>query len=321
MANKEHVERFKMGVNAWNKWVKEENPRIDLQGHSFAPLSKSMVGFLFPRADLRRCDFSGCDLTGCSFEGARLKGSNFASRRLTKCDMTESDLRGANLRNATFSECDLIGTDFRDSEVDTNTRFNRCTVEFPIFNEPTLHYLDENYGGLSTGNRMRCKIISPAGELRMNFNGFAQTIYALSLSCFLLPYVAFFAYLGFLIFQNEQSSVQLPVWECVVRLALNESSVSWRAGYDPGPLECLSLAFIVLYMLLRGLMFWKTTRLEKEIEIHKLPSSFELSDKVWKAAPINWNSLHTATRWCFYINLLAVALHTYSKGILPVPLP
>lgn len=66
MADKEHVRRLKEGVEAWNKWRKEnQDVKPDLSGANLKGL------------DLRGVDFSGADVKGTNFKGAELGGTVF----------------------------------------------------------------------------------------------------------------------------------------------------------------------------------------------------------------------------------------------------
>ncbi len=91
MANPEHLEILKQGVEAWNPWRKQ-NPETkpDL---SAADLVQGDLAF----ANLR-----GADLTGANLADADLTGAN-----LVQADLPQADLELANLHEAKLREADL----------------------------------------------------------------------------------------------------------------------------------------------------------------------------------------------------------------------
>ncbi len=93
MANAEHVERLKVGVNTWNRWRKQ-NPRS--------------LPNLFD-ADLKGANLFGADLSHAYLRGTYLMGANLGSADLRGAYLIESclnrvDLRGADLSHACFQD-------------------------------------------------------------------------------------------------------------------------------------------------------------------------------------------------------------------------
>ena len=141
MANPEHVEILKQGVDTWNEWRKE-NPEIrpDLRG---ANLNKTILkGANLSTANLKRSHMSGADLRETDLSRADLTKAtisefslpadiiwraNLCQANLTGASLRGADLRGANLANAIFrgadsSEADLTnanisGADFRGADL------------------------------------------------------------------------------------------------------------------------------------------------------------------------------------------------------------
>src|SRR6266480_131296 len=88
MANQEHLDNLKRGVQVWNEWRKEyPDIRPDLS-----------------TADLGEIDLREANLSGVEFNGAYLKGANLSGARLN-----EAYLMGANMRGANFREANLSG--------------------------------------------------------------------------------------------------------------------------------------------------------------------------------------------------------------------
>lgn len=105
MANPEHLEILKQGVEVWNEWRKE-HPKITLD----------LRGIAFDGADLSRADFSRADLRGAHLRGAHLGGAELRGAELSGVHLKGAHLRdahfsGAHLNYAHLSGADLSGAD------------------------------------------------------------------------------------------------------------------------------------------------------------------------------------------------------------------
>jgi len=96
MANPKHLAKLKEGVEAWNKWLKD-NPEIkrDLTEANLTEANLTEV-------DLRKADLGYASLTGAVLERADLKEANLFG----------ANLRGANLRRADLAEANLEAANF-----------------------------------------------------------------------------------------------------------------------------------------------------------------------------------------------------------------
>ena len=131
MANQEHLDILKQGLEVWNQW-RGEHPEIqpDLSGAnlSHADLKEADL----EEADLSGTDFSDANLREADLSRANLGGTNFSRATLIKADlwradlseavlyqadMTEADLSEANLSGANLSEAELDGVDFREANL------------------------------------------------------------------------------------------------------------------------------------------------------------------------------------------------------------
>jgi uncharacterized protein YjbI with pentapeptide repeats len=122
MANQEHLDILKQGVEVWNGW-REQHPDIEpdftgahLGGFDFsgfisgAMLSKSN----FKDATLGHADFSYATLVKANFRWAHLDHANFDEANLSEANfnhasLNETSFRHANLSSATFYKADLHG--------------------------------------------------------------------------------------------------------------------------------------------------------------------------------------------------------------------
>jgi hypothetical protein len=129
MANPEHLEILRQGVEAWNQW-RRDHVEIwpDLSGENFSDaslgganfmntnlmgsnLSKmSLWGVNFTKANLQRADISNTSLRGAVFIGADLNGANLSNSNLWDVNFgVNSQVGMANLTNVNFSGADLSG--------------------------------------------------------------------------------------------------------------------------------------------------------------------------------------------------------------------
>ncbi len=120
MANPEHLEILKQGVEQWNKWRKE-HPDVapDIREAELAKaklleanLRKAdLRGANLGRANLGGADLSLAKLNRADLKFANLSGANLDGANLSWADLTGADLRRANLREADLSWADLTGAD------------------------------------------------------------------------------------------------------------------------------------------------------------------------------------------------------------------
>ena len=121
MANPEHLEILKQGVDVWNKWRKE-NPRAipDLRGTKLRYLH--LKGANLRRANLSNAYLAGTSLVGvdlflANLSGANLRAANLSRANLRSANLCEADLSGANLRGANLSRTFLIEAKLRGADL------------------------------------------------------------------------------------------------------------------------------------------------------------------------------------------------------------
>lgn len=146
MANQEHVDLLKQGVETWNAWQREHRGiRPDLKG---ADLHRSNLSeALLSRANLSEADLSGAKLSGArlyevNLSGARLSeadlsGANLFHADFYGADLSEAKLSGADLFGAKLSGADLFGVDLTNANlisVDlTNVNLDNASVGWTVF--------------------------------------------------------------------------------------------------------------------------------------------------------------------------------------------
>ncbi len=113
MANPEHLEVLKQGVEHWNQWRKE-HPDV-LPDLSDAILQRAKLGGAnLSRADVRRVDLREVDLSRTNLSAARLRRTilyraDLSGADLSEANVTKANLIGANLHQANLGAADLSG--------------------------------------------------------------------------------------------------------------------------------------------------------------------------------------------------------------------
>jgi Uncharacterized low-complexity proteins len=136
MANQEHLDILKQGVEAWNRW-REENPDIQ-PDISKANLRKAdLYKINLSKANLYMADLGQAFFTEANFEGANLEEANleyailaltnFVAANLHKANLIgatlilanleSANLRGARFATANLESANLSRTDLRNAEI------------------------------------------------------------------------------------------------------------------------------------------------------------------------------------------------------------
>ena len=134
MANPEHVEILKQGVEVWNVW-REENPGIrpDLTQVDLA--WGNLIGINFSETYLRKANLQRANLIEADLHRASLIETNLDGADL-RANLSEADLLRASLRRANLYGADLIQTDF------TNADLTQSDLTWSILIEANLIEVD-----------------------------------------------------------------------------------------------------------------------------------------------------------------------------------
>ncbi len=102
MANQEHIDILRQGVEIWNQWRKE-NPSIavDLR-------EANLAGANLAEADLKWVNLQGVDLSKANLCDANLTGARLTSANLATVSLTGAILHMANLSNAYLQNASLF---------------------------------------------------------------------------------------------------------------------------------------------------------------------------------------------------------------------
>lgn len=140
MANPDHLEILRLGVEKWNLWRKQQpNVEIDLTRADLEDGRLTDIDFHgvnLKRATLRGANLAGSDLawanlihtnlSEASLVSANLSDAYFIDTDLHRADLTDADLKRAQLTEVNFSSAVLNGTDFTKALV---SRLRLCEID------------------------------------------------------------------------------------------------------------------------------------------------------------------------------------------------
>ncbi len=151
MANQEHLDILKQGVEVWNQWRKEHRDvhpdlsGVDLDGahlndarFSFSQFSEvrfsdaQLHRAYFVHSDLSYANCSRALLTEAHLDRAKLKKTNLSEAKLQHAKVRLANLHGANLSGANLSFTDLDRTSFSNANLQ-ETDFSFAKIRFVEF--------------------------------------------------------------------------------------------------------------------------------------------------------------------------------------------
>ena len=284
--------------------------------------SADLSGVTLENMDLRGVTLRSANLKNAKLGGAHLMDTDLRNSQAEKVDLTSAIMRGANLtsavlhhavlrradlthaqlRHANFTDADLQGAKLDAAEVNSETDFRRANVAGCSIDRYTLECLKE-YGGLTTGDRIQMRIRDGVATLRASYSGFLQWIHVAALVLFLFPYATFVVRQWLHArFSRPEDATTLALWQALVRFIWNGGE-NWQIGWQLALLPFLMFVYSLLYNMLRGLLLWKTKKLELKQEASGLPVIFSLTGF--------WGWVYWLAELGFYANLIAVLVHTW----------
>ncbi len=129
MANQEHLDTLKQGVDVWNDW-RERHPDVQIDLSMTILLKTNLSEYNLSRADLRfttlsnsyplKTNFSEANLSRAELNLAFLNGANLSKANLMRSNLMGAnlnlvDFRGAILNGAMLDLASLVSTDFTDA--------------------------------------------------------------------------------------------------------------------------------------------------------------------------------------------------------------
>lgn len=136
MANSEHIQQLKNGVESWNRW-RDAHKKIlpDLSGASLSNLN--LNGVNFREANLAECQLRGAFLRHSNLQYATLRGANLRSTDFRSANLRRADLAGVNLEDARLQSAFFFNANLENA-VMTNARLNGANFSRANFSGANL---------------------------------------------------------------------------------------------------------------------------------------------------------------------------------------
>jgi hypothetical protein len=116
MANQEHLDILKQGVEVWNQWrceyvhIRPSLTNVNLR-------EANLRQFNFRDTNFTRATLSKADLSEATLIGANLSMADLSMTQFTHATLSNAILRGANLYGSDLSETDLKGANFIEADL------------------------------------------------------------------------------------------------------------------------------------------------------------------------------------------------------------
>jgi len=216
VANREHLDIARAGVNRWNAWrkghanIKPDLSRgdlrvTDLAGYNFASVNLcnadlswvnlkganladvDLTDALLYEAHLEDLDFREAIVDGAVFANARLARADFSgvamdSVNFKNADLEDVSLVGATLTEADFTRANLIRIDFRGADLE-GTKFDQATMIATNFSNSQLSgssvYGVSAWNVILKGAQQTSLVITPEDEASITVDNLevAQFVY------------------------------------------------------------------------------------------------------------------------------------------------
>jgi uncharacterized protein YjbI with pentapeptide repeats len=163
LADPDHLAKLEEGVDAWNKWRKD-NPDIrpDLSNTNLSKVNLSGVNLSM--ADLIKANLSRAKLSGADMSGADMRGTD-----LSQADLRGSDLRNANMRGANTSMAKLIEADLSQADL-SQANMSRANLSRANISRANMSRANTSMANLSDA-KLRVADLSRANMSGANMSG------------------------------------------------------------------------------------------------------------------------------------------------------
>ena len=143
MANPEHVEILKLGMENWNSWrAKGISEKIDLSNEKLAKAvlySGNLSDVNFSGVHLYLANVSNADCSNANFTNANLDHAFFENSKLNKAVFAGANLINSNLRGADLSEADLSGVNLSNANL-SNANLYGANLTGAVLNQTSLQF-------------------------------------------------------------------------------------------------------------------------------------------------------------------------------------
>ncbi|WP_051148528.1 pentapeptide repeat-containing protein [Desulfospira joergensenii] len=131
MANQNHLDIIKQGVNVWNKW-RDDNKDIKPDLNHSELCNQILSGANFNASNLNGSNLDGADLSGVNLKGAflnetMLRKTILMDANLEKANLNKAILKDVDLRRAKLTGAQLNGANLNDS-ISHDADFSRASL-------------------------------------------------------------------------------------------------------------------------------------------------------------------------------------------------
>lgn len=147
MANQEHLDLIKQGIETWNVWRKEHpKTKVDLRGADLrgAKLIRADLSFV----DLRDAKLIGADLSYADLSKAHFMGADFAGAHLDHVNLSYINLKGANLSGASLIGANLFHANLSHTNL-SSANLNNASLGHADLSEADLSHANLSFVDLS----------------------------------------------------------------------------------------------------------------------------------------------------------------------------
>jgi uncharacterized protein YjbI with pentapeptide repeats len=168
MANQQHLDLLKQGVDAWNRW-REQHSEIQPDLKEAKLFSIGLWGVNFKGVDLRGADLEETGLSKADLRGADLRGTHLSNAILWDTNLSQANLREAHLLKADLMGAKLMGADLSKADL-RETNLNRANLSGANLNKAWLDRISLESANLS-GTNLKEADLRGANLNRANLSG------------------------------------------------------------------------------------------------------------------------------------------------------
>ncbi len=140
MANQEHVDILRQGVEKWNTW-REQHPNITLD---------------LSYTDLSYTDLSNVDLSNASVINTKLSHSDLSNAKISNANLNNANLSNASIINTDLSYANLNGADLSYARLSYaklyNTRLSYANLNNANLNNANLNNANLSHSKINNAN-------------------------------------------------------------------------------------------------------------------------------------------------------------------------
>jgi uncharacterized protein YjbI with pentapeptide repeats len=146
MANQEHLDLLKQGLDSWNIW-RQHFPKIlpdlreanlsdyDLRGYDL--INANLSDANLHRADLLGADLSGANLHRADLRRVYLRGAGLTEATMSDSDLSDADLSRTYVHRANFSGASLLRANLRRADL-SDANFSDADLSWSDLSEATF---------------------------------------------------------------------------------------------------------------------------------------------------------------------------------------